>query len=96
MIVVMGKDDHVQTAKDNCEGVERWMSFKSTQDLVKRAIEIYLNEQQRTQCCSVPIWNSGLSGMYKKPMLEKNTANNYRCMLKNHILPVIGQSCLQI
>ena len=43
-------------------GVERWLSFKSTQDLVNRAIEIYLNEQQK---------DSMLFGTYLEQWFER-------------------------
>lgn len=69
------------------------MSFKSTQDLVNRAIEIYLNEQQKDAMLFGTYLEQWFE-RYKRPMLEKNTANNYCCMIKNHILPVIGQKPL--
>jgi integrase len=69
---------------------ERWISFKSTQDLVDKALELYAAECKSD---SVLLGDYLLHWFesYKRPMLEYNTANNYHCMIKNHILPVMGK-----
>jgi len=69
---------------------ERWISFKSTQDLVDKVLEYYVAEVQGDGVL-VEKYLMDWFESYKEPMLERNTANNYLCMIKNHILPVIGK-----
>ena len=69
---------------------ERWISFKSTQDLVDKVLEYYVAEVQGDGVL-VEKYLMEWFESYKEPMLERNTANNYLCMIKNHILPVIGK-----
>ena len=79
--------------KIRINGKERWISFKSTQDLVDKVLELYAAECKSD---SVLLGDYLLHWFesYKRPMLEYNTANNYHCMIKNHILPVMGKKLI--
>lgn len=76
--------------KIRINGIERWISFKSTQDLVDKVLAQYAAESQ-SDCVLLEDYLMEWFENYKRPMLERNTANNYHCMIRNHILPLLGR-----
>ena len=70
------------------QGHVYWLSFKSTQDLVNQVVAMVEEGAVKGIKLSDYLWR--WFETYKGPMLERNTANNYRGMIRNHIIPYIG------
>lgn len=71
-------------------GVGRWMSYGSVQELVDKVIDIALAEASIGRGPLFSEYMAHWYGTYKKPGLDENTAKNYRNYMNNHINPVIG------
>jgi len=71
-------------------GMYRWMSFSSTQELVDKVIDIALAESRMGNGPLFSEYMAHWYDTYKKPGLDENTAKNYRNYMTNHINPVIG------
>ena len=71
-------------------GVYRWMSFSSIQELVNRVSDIVLEEARKGKGPLFRDYMAHWYELYKKPGIDENTAKNYRNYMNNHINPAIG------
>lgn len=82
--------------KIRIHGQVRWISGKTQQAIVDRAIELYLEGCEPTaeeHSNNIPRFGEYAQQWlinYKKPKLRHTTYTNYCCSLNNHINPVLG------
>jgi len=87
-----GMEEMHRRQKLTIGGVTKWVSFSSTQELVDlvtkivRAGEVSGPQEKKLFGEYLREWYE----VYHRPKLKKGTAINYDSMIRNHILPIMG------